>query len=340
MRAAIERNLWRQIAWGKRGISLFNLESEWLHDAPGNWNNSLLNIEADLEVPRYSAGVIPTVERKTNLFKDVLYRTRIMPTGLAILRPTAATLVSAPDKATRNEGTFIADYLLERHEMPIMIPEEHIGDDDPRNPVSWRNRVSLLIVPWAVNMPDAVQSELLKWVESGGVLFATGPLGLFDEYGKPSAILLKRALGGGEWRFDAAKGVWQGPASPPYASASVGKGRIYVCPERLSASKQAAPLEKALDEAVPVRYIQTELPKVEIIPRRNEAGEVFLFIINLDARVPCQGEVIVRGRFANVVELSCEARPQVPARAQDGRTILPVRLQPGGAVFFSLGQAM
>jgi hypothetical protein len=331
MRAAIERNLWRQIAWGKRGISLFNLESEWLHDSPRNWNNSLLNIEADLEVPRYCAGVIPTIERKTNLFKEALYRTRIISTGVAILRPTAATLVSAPDKATRAEGTFIADDLLERHEMPIMIPEEHITRD-----ASWKERVSVLVVPWAINLPDAVQAELVKWVEAGGVIFATGPVGLFDEYGKPSAILLKRTVGELTWTYDATKGSWNAISAP--STARFGKGRIYLCPDRLSVSKQADPLQKALDEVMPTKYIQTDLTRIEVVLRAGEWGKVFLFVINLDAREARQGELFVRGKFGKVADLSCEAKPRVPTRPEGGRTAVPVRLPPGGAVFLSLGR--
>ncbi len=329
MRAALERNLWRQIAWGKRGISLFNLESEWLHDAPANWNNSLLNIEADLEVPRYCAGVIPAVERKTHLFKDVLYRTRIAPTGIAILRPTAATLVSAPDKATRQEGTFVADYLLARHEMPIMIPEEHLLADS-----SWRDRVSVLVAPWAVNLPEAVQDEMLRWIEAGGSLFATGPVGLFDEYGKPSAILLKRTVGERAWRFDAEKGSWA--ADQPPAPAGFGKGRVFVCAERLSAAKDAAPLQKVLDEVAPLRYVHTDLAKLEIIPRVDGDGGEFLFIINLDATSPREGEVRVRGVFGEVLDLSCEPRPSVPVRRDGETTVIPVQLQAGGAVFLSL----
>lgn len=330
MRAALERNLWRQIAWGKRGISLFNLESEWLHDSPNNWNNSLLNIEADLEVPRYSSGIIPTIERKVHLFKDILYRTRIVCTGVAILRPTAATLVAAPDKATRSEGTFIASALLERHEMPLMIPEEHVLSDP-----SWNERVSLLVLPWAIVLPESVQTALLKWIEDGGALFAIGPPGLFDEYGKPSAILLKRSFGDIQWRYEAAKDAW-GTSSAP-SPARVGKGIIYVHPERLSVTKEIAPLQKALDTVRPGKYVSTDLPRLEIIPRAADNGEEYLFIINLDAKQSHQGEVSVWGRFTNVVDLSCEARPRVPVKYEKGRTLIPVRLSPGDMVFLSLG---
>jgi hypothetical protein len=347
MRAALERNLWRQIAWGKRGISLFNLESEWLHDSPRNWNNSMLNIEADLEVPRYSTGIIPTVERKTNLFKDILYQTRIAATDVAILRPTAATIITAPDKATRNEGTFIANALLERHEMPIMIPEEHVASDGCG--------ATMLVVPWAINLPQDVERQLLAWVAEGGIIFATGPLGVFDEYGKPSAALLKATVGDLDWRYNAEKGVWEaaptGPSIPPNVEkrtvsgsnvpllvAKIGKGRLYLWPDRISVSRKADILEMVLDEVIPVRSVRTDLSNIEIVPRVGASGERYLFVVNLDAKAPRDGEVAVRGKFENVVDLSCEARPRVPVKHAKGVTSIPLHLKAGNAVFLALGK--
>lgn len=348
MRAALERNLWRQIAWGKRGISLFNLETEWLHDAPGNWNNSMMNIEADLEVPRYSTGVIPTIERKTNLFKDVLYGTSIEAPDVALLRPTVATLVSAPELSARNESIAIAERLLAEHYMPLMIPEEHIisGFDDLSD-------VTVLIAPWAVNVPDALQERLLEWVESGGVLFATGPFGLFDEYGNPSGTLLAKTLGDLSWQYDAEGGRWhadlerpgrevQGRAVPdsetPLLMAGHGRGRVYLWPEPMRSAQRLDVLRMVLEEAVPVPYVRTDLARIEIVPRVGPSGERYLFVTNLDPRQACEGEVLVRGRFRRVVDLSCEARPQVPVVGEEGVTRIPLKLRPGGAVFLSLGR--
>jgi hypothetical protein len=351
MRAAVERNLWRQVAWGKRGLSLFNLESEWLHNAPGNWNNSMLNIEADLEVPRYSVGVIPTLERKVNLFKDALYGTRIVAQDVALLRPTAATLVTAPEHSVRQEAQFLADRLLEQNVVPLMIAEEHLADGTM--PES-----RLLIAPWAINVPEAVQERLAEWVRGGGVLFATGPFGLFDEYGKPTGTLLRAALGDLDWRYDAEAGKWSlaglgglkagvaqrkvdgvdGVDSGMLLGAPFGAGHVYLWPDRLQPSKQTAVLQTALDEVVPVRHVRTDLDKLELIPRASAAGEQFLFVTNLDATGERVGAVTVRGTFEAVVELSCEARPRVPVEHAPGVTIVPLNLPPGGALFLSLGR--
>ena len=347
MRAAAERNLWRQIAWGKRGISLFNYETEWAHDLPHNWNNSMLNIEADLEVPRYSTGVIPTIERKVNQFKDTLFPAQLYAPDVAILRPTAATLVTAPERSVRREAVFLADRLLERHFLPLMVPEEHLaaGHYD-------LNEVKVLVVPWAINLPDAVQACLRRWIRGGGIVLTCGPLGLFDEYGKPAGELLKEALGDLAWEYDAKKKDW-GISAPenlaptakrlslgeavrsPFVG-QLGQGRLYLWPEPFHTDKDATPLLKLLDDVIPVPYVQTDLPKIEIVPRAADSRSRLLFIVNLDPEASREGIVQVRGPVKSVAELSCEARPNVPVHYREGLTEIPLRLHAGGAVLLEL----
>ena len=348
MRAALERNLWRQVAWGKRAISLFNYESEWAHDAPHNWNNSMLNIEADLEIPRYSTGVIPTVERKASGFKDILYRTRIPARQVAILQPTSATLVAAPDGAVNREGEFVAARLLEWHHLPLIIPEEHVAAR-PDDLNAWK----LLIAPWAIHVPEAVQARLVAWIERGGILLATGPVGVFDEYGKPSGKLLRTVVGDLPWVYDAGAKAWRlasadklpkvrqravAGGGPPLLLGAHGKGRLILWPGRLGDAGAAGLLRSLVDEVLPAPFIDTELAGVEIVPRETEGGEQFLFVTNLDAREAKSGTVLVRGKYSRVIDLSCEARPHVPVTHLAGYTRVPVRLHPGGAVFLALGE--
>jgi hypothetical protein len=337
MRAALERNLWRQIAWGKRGISLFNLESEWAHDSAENWNNSLLNLEADLEIPRYCTGVIPTIERKVNGFKDVLYETQLGPTDIAILRPTAATLVAAPDERVRNEGTAIAAHLLRGHALPLMVPEEHLV----AAPEALAG-IKVLVAPWAIHVPAPVQEAVLTWVRAGGTLVVSGPFGLFDEHGNPAGVLLRESVGPTlVWTYDAKQELWvatrAGAPTEPMLQADCGQGRVVIAREPFVTPERLARLDAVYHGAVPVPLVQTALANLEILPRQNAAGELFLFVVNLDARAACQGEVTVRGEYATVTDLTCEARPSAPVAVGEGKTRLPLRLAPGGALFLRLG---
>jgi len=338
MRAALERNLWRQIAWGKRGISLFNLESEWAHDSPRNWNNSLLNLEADSEIPRYCTGVLPTIERKANGFKDLLYATELGPADVAILRPTTATLVAAPDGLVRRDGTAVAEFLLRRHCVPLMIPEEHIGAD----PADSLREIRLLVAPWATHVTATAQATVLAWIRAGGTLICSGPFGLFDEYGEPAGRVLEASFGDLGWNYDPDQARWQTrePAVGAAAlrSAACGSGRVMLSAEPFSDPKRLDAVAAACAKVAQIPLVSTDVPNVEILPRRNKAGEMFLFVINLSAREVRRGELRVRGHFESVTELSGECRPAIPVVHEGHTTRMPFLLSPGTAVFLRLGR--
>jgi len=296
-------------------------------------------------VPRYSTGVIPTVERKVNLFKDILFDTLLDAPDVCLLRATTATLVSAPDGRPREEATALADYLLAQHHMPLLVPEEHLlaeGDSG-----DWR----LLIVPWAVNVPDGLQERLVALMQEGRSVFATGPFGLFDGYGRPDGRLMRRLVGDLRWRY--ADGRWHtsleglkadvrrvpvGEGAPPVLVAPCGEGSFYLWPDSVHVMGNMRVLEAVMKEAVGLPYVQTDLAGISVVPRVGADGAKYLFVINLDADSAKEGVVEVRGRFEHVVDLTCECRPEVPASYGDGTTALPLVLHPGGAVFLSLGQ--
>lgn len=338
MRAALERNLWRQIAWGKRGISLFNLESEWAHDSARNWNNSLLNIQADIEVPRYSTGVLPTIERKVNGFKDILYATELGPSDVAVLRPTTAVLVAAPDGLVRLDGTAVAEFLLRRHCVPPLIPEEHVGAD----PAASLRGIRLLVAPWATHVPAPVQQRVLAWIRAGGVLVCSGPFGIFDEYGAPAGHVLQACLGDQKWTYDRDKARWlvhpKPVGTPGVLSTACGSGRVVLSPEPFSDPGRLEIVEATLASIAPIARVTTDVPDIEILPRQSSAGDLFLFVINLSAREVREGELRARGRFGPVTELTGECRPTVPVTIDGGITRISFHLAPGTAVFLSLGR--
>ena len=336
LRAATERNLWRMVAWGKRGISLFNLDSEWAHDSPNNWNNSMLNIEADLEIPRYCVGVVPTVERKTCLFKDVLYQTRVHGEDVSLLRPTASSLVAGPSHSVREESIYIAGQLLERHFMPLMMPEEHIerGYAD-------LERIRLLVAPWAFYASKKLQERLLDWIEGGGCLFATGPLGLFDPWGRPSGLLLERILGETRWELDVQGDDWRWKAGENETKEellrfSFGKGTLYLTWTRLEEKSREDLLWEAVKEVLPDPFLRTDLPHLEVVPRVDDRDNLYLFLVNLDPSKELNGTVEVRGAFTEAVELSCQERPRLKLVVRDGYSRVPVLLHPGGGLFVQL----
>jgi hypothetical protein len=336
MRAATERNLWRQIAWGKRGISLFNLESEWLHDSPHSWNNSMLNIEADLMVPRYCTGAIPTVERKANLLGEALIDTDLAPQGVAILVPMPSVYGAGPDGRPEREATALASHLLAGHWLPLMVPEECIveGIEDLA-----QHRV--IIAPWAVNVSDELQETLGAWIGDGGTLIASGPFGLFDAWGNPTGTLMQAAFGDLDLTYDAATKTWSGQAGKSTMTdgtwyGGIGSGRVILSPAPLGEQKRPEVVMAALSEAIPVQPVSTDMADVELLLRRNAGGTNYVFAINLSAREPQAGVIRVAGHLPRVRELSVEGRPQVAVTPQGNVTDIPMQLGPGECLCFEL----
>jgi hypothetical protein len=338
MRAALIRNLWRQIAWGKRGISLFNLETEWLHDSPSSWNNSIMNIEADYRIPRYSTGAIPVIERKANLLKDVLFQMRLVNQGLAILLPTSSVYGAAPNQLSQQLGQRVASAMLERHILPLVVPEECITDG--REELS---QYLVVVVPWGINMPTGVQHRLAEWVRGGGTLVALGPPGLFDEYGRPSGTLISLAFGPALWQYDAQTACWTTNDLAPFDKghafqARLGTGRVTVLPTAADPQHDIFPAVAALmREAIPQPLVTTAIQGVELLLGEDETGARYLFAINLDVTTGKQGIVAVRGHYSTVRELTVEGAPRVPTHCADGLTRLPLSLQPGEGQLFALG---
>lgn len=73
----------------------------------------------------------------------------------------------------------------------------------------------IMIVPYGVYLDSQTQERLIAWVRAGGVLVATGPVGLYDQLGKQSARLLQTAFPGLEVkRADGSSAKLAQPRSP------------------------------------------------------------------------------------------------------------------------------
>jgi hypothetical protein len=340
MRAATGRNLWRQIAWGKRGISLFNYESEWLHDSPNNWNNSMLNIEADLMVPRYCTGVIPVVERKANLLKRALIDTELVHSGVAILIPMHSVYGAAPDGFVKREGTALAEMLLGLQYMPFMVPEECIG-----NGTEDLSQYSAIVAPWAINVSGEAQDRLMSWVRDGGTLLCSGPFGLFDEWGKPTGGLMAAAFGPIDFAHDSDSGRWatrdgDGPGGLGVISASLGRGKVICSLRPIGQERRYSYLGETLADVLPGSPPVTHDVRhgdgggVELLLRRAVDGTSYLFCINLSVRDPAEGHLHIKGEWSEIRDISVEGGPMVPM--VPGQREIPVLLQPGECICLEL----
>jgi len=344
MRAANERNLWRQIAYGKRGIILFNLSNEWAHTKPGNWNNSILNVEADYQIPRYSTGIFPVIERKVTAFKEAVLDTELTNQGLAILRPTTSSYAAAPDRLTRSDATAIAGRLLTRHWMPLFVPEECILDG--REDLS---KLRVVIAPYATHVAAGIEEKLLAWVRDGGVLICSGPLGLFDELGAPMGKLMRDVFGIDELKYDQGANAWRvakrrerqtvREIAEYVFEAAHGHGRVWLSIAPLGRTKAYDAMREPLAEAFPVQPITCDVTqKLELILRNTGDDQHYLFATNLDPRSRLDTTVLLPGKCSEVVDLCIEGGSAVPVQRTPLSVRIPLHLAPGKGVVFKLGK--
>jgi len=92
--AGARSGVWRQFAWGKRCLELFEWDVAWESEFEGDWNNALLNRRAGKLIPRYAAGVFPVMAQKMDRLAQYVYPTRVVNDGLGQLVPTASLLAA------------------------------------------------------------------------------------------------------------------------------------------------------------------------------------------------------------------------------------------------------
>ncbi len=175
-------------------------------------------------------------------------------------------------------------------------------------------------------------------MKGGGTLICSGPFGLFDEYGRPTGDLLKEALGNVHFTYDAQAGRWKAETGEQVLSGTVGAGRVVVFVNPVASDGQWEPFLAALQQAVPIQPVSTELDNVELILRSTPNGTLYLCALNLSIQESREGLAHVAGRFEEVVELTVEGGARVPVQYAAELTSVPLLLAPGECAVFRLGR--
>ena len=152
--------------------------------------------------------------------------------------------------------------------------------------------------------------------------------------------MLEASFGDLGWNYDPDQARWQTrelPLARRHCDRRVRVGPVMLSAEPFSDPKRLDAAAAACAKVAQIPLVSTDVPNVEILPRRNKAGEMFLFVINLSAREVREGE-LARGHFESVTELSGECRPAIPVVHEGHTTRDAVPLSPGTAVFLRLGR--
>ncbi|MBM3236202.1 hypothetical protein FJZ31_07875 [Candidatus Poribacteria bacterium] len=337
MRAAANRNVWRYAAWGKRALEAFAIDANEGIGTGRGMQSAFINAEADHYIPYYRVGGLPTIEWKINRIKSLLFPTQIVNQGLALLRPSSASLIyrSSWNYGVDQETIRFVKPLWEKHWQTIVVPEECIidGRED-------LGKLRLIIAPQSTFVPNTLQEKLIDWVNSGGTLLCSTPFGLFDPWGRPTGILLERAFGQHVYCWDKKQG-WNCPnlkGEEPYVS-RIGKGRVIMSLSPFIALPDGSTqFDALLKEIFGHSLVFTDVPNVELLMREDREGNRFVWAVNLSREKSARGDLRLPGKYVQVRELTCDAEPIVPIRYDLASTVVPIKIAPGEGLCFAIGK--
>ena len=343
-------DLFDAVAWGH---SLWHV---WYGPHPG-WSEGFEFIEHRFDgvTLRFSSGCFPVAMARCRRMGRVALEVPTVPEATAILESTASFyngfgphvrmgMLSTAKALERERHTY--DFLFERA---------------LRDGKQSLDATKLVIVPSGLCMPDALQERLLAWVRRGGVLVAIGPVGLFDEYGKPAAALLQAAFPDTKWQphdhrlsrctvTGHARGCVLGTygKSGQVLKARIGAGLVYVftdkfLPDLATAFTIDGKPHGFVDIVAPhmPRTVRSGKGTYHLVLRRRpgQGQPLWLYLVNPDFDRVVADEVVVDGAFGAVDDVGLPLPFPVPFRLEDGCTRIRLKLQPGEGTLLRLTPA-
>ena len=348
----MQSTFWKDLALGNQVLSIWpwptHRDAAWMNHAPNFMSGYTLNCDYMGSVPLVRDRLAGGAER-------ALMTTRIVPSAVGLLAPYDATMVCQPDGQIMVEAAYVHKFLDDRNYDYRCVPEELVlnGQESLQS-------FKVLIAPYTLWASRGLQEKLPAWVGKGGILICVAPLGLWDEYGRSSRVLVDAAFGdipievgrGETYTFaypykDFAnrKGV-KIEATLPYQkeavnliSAGYGRGRIYMTADptiRNVASTSRAKLLQAIDREIGARTAWCQDAQFDLVTR-YDGEQRHLFVLNRSISDPAEDLVIVRGEYPKPIDLGMPGGCPLKSDAKGGLTAFRLRLGPGEGTCIRLG---
>jgi len=323
--ARLTSGLWREAAWGRRGFII----------SPAG---------GALAKARYSLGALTVLQAKLRGLGELMGNSDLLHDGIAILQPSSSCEVACPAAICENEAKRLYSLIWTSGYTAVFLPEEVILTRPEE-----LNSFSVIVAPYATHIPPELNDVLLEWVKAGGTLVCSGPFGLFDPYGNPDGRFIWRVFNianlipltaGPDWAAELdAQFMGQVIASdennrPTAVRTRFGKGLVYMTLSPLSYRSDL--MSQILEGAIAQPVARGTLRSIDLISRRAKGGDVILFAINIDESRALEDRITVAGKFERVVDLTVEGGCPVPVEVSGGKTVIPVRIEPGGCVVLRL----
>jgi hypothetical protein len=190
-----ERNIWRSIAWGRTVFFMYGAWDTFSgNTSDGTYNSTAGNYflvpQVNLTILRYGIGFVPHLKNKLYRINDVFLRTKVVKPDIAILQPSVATINAWPQSGPARAAINFHDILYKKNYNHFFVPEELLLNGQEE-----LNNFKVLCIPYGTHFPHDLEKKIMGWIQSGGLLIATAPFGIYNEYGVPDGKLWNTIFG-------------------------------------------------------------------------------------------------------------------------------------------------
>jgi len=329
------RNLARHVArtctWGR------TLQMKWYAYTTGSYittyNGNWFNPRYDVTTMRYCAPALAITKRKMERFDWVLTHSRIVPSRVLLMQPSATMCNTRPQNPCYGELGAWHGILYPNGWLYELVPEEYIEDGRAK-----LDAFDVVVLPGATYMSNGLQDKLVAFVKGGGTLVCAGRPGTGDEIACKSGRLLDAIRQRSKAWYDAER-VWDesGELTQPFVIATSGKGTVVAC---ASAAKLAANVDrKAFIDLLArstTRTAWSEQSHFEVVLRVTDDGERYLFVLNPNTDAAATDTVRVSAPVAHAIDLSLPSGFPVSVRQAGKGVAMRVHLAPGDCAVLHL----
>ncbi|MBT3379589.1 MAG: hypothetical protein HN742_22350 [Lentisphaerae bacterium] len=337
-RHSAQKYIFRLTAWNRF------MQIWWYSYTPAtyltNYDGNYFDPSYGLTTLRYRTAALPVYFQKFRRLQRALLDSRIVPSRICMLSPTASMRCNVPFNATQTEAAALYKALFPAQCVFEFVPEEYFTDG--RADLA---DFDVLILPYALYLPAPLQERISTWLAAEPrLLLSAGPFGLYDDIGCGSAMLWNHVFPGKELGLTMLdQNTWQWTTGSgkqaDLVSTTRGPSRIvtYLRPMVRLAKQERNFVRTVVSQvtAATDRAVYDDDAVFEMVLR--EQGETrVLCIINPSIDDAAEGTVHVQGTFSSVVDLDYETGHPISATAEDGETHFPIRLEPGEATLIRL----
>jgi hypothetical protein len=317
-RRGLEKHVARMCIWGR------TVQTKWYGYTTGpyvfEYNGNWFDPRWDLTTMRYSAPALAVAKRQMEQLDWVLTHSRIVPSRIAVLQPSATMRNEFPKTSTYDMLGFLHRIFFDRGVLYELVPEEYLQSGKAAI-----EEFSVIVVPGATYLAADLQRKLLEFAAAGNLLMLLGETGTCDELTRPCHVLREPL----EQKLEAAE------LRGGMKTVRHGQGDVVVIPT-LGGLEDDTQLTRMARRQAP--YPVAGSDGTENVLRETEDGDCYLFALNPDVDRPIEDRIEIAGLVSRAVDVTAPGGFPVPVGRDGDMSTVTVRLGPGETAVIWLGK--